>query len=139
MTCEEAEVLLLLIGNTITDLLCRKIALKFTAAFTAIGAVLFWRENGNLYNLLPGLVISVLVIGMGVVSRGGIGCGDGLVMAVMALFLDDTRYLFCISAAFLLSFAVSIILFIGKKDRRASFPFVPCLMAGTVIIFLCGS
>lgn len=80
--------------------------------------------------LIPGL----LFICLSVITHGSPGLGDGLVLIIMALFIESqTLIAACLTALFLSAFYAAILL-IKKHSLRTSLPFLPFLFAGYSLI-----
>ena len=108
--------LLFLIGNVIEDLKERQIHLPFTGLFVLLGiirAVLIRRPfSGMAAAVLPGAVLFLAAFA----SRGGIGPGDGLMTAVLGLFLP-----------------LEEVLLMRSRGGGTAFPFAPFLMIGYLL------
>lgn len=99
---------------------------------------ILWHQQ-SIYSMLGGLLTGIVLMGISWVSREAIGLGDGLVVAVMGIFLGASRNLQVLFLAFVLSALVSLgLLVMKKKNRKDSIPFIPCLlMAYLGVIVLC--
>ena len=124
---------LFLVLSAVSDLKTRRISLQFVLlfAFCAIPARLLAHSGGPVFSvfcaLLPGLAAVVLSI----LSRGGLGLGDALVLLVLGLY--DSSAGVMASLLFGLFFSsvyagVQYILLRRRKDY--SFAFLPFLAAG---------
>ena len=136
MQPEYAEALLFLSGNVICDLRRREISLLYSAAFAGIGicmSVMHGRVPAELlYSVIPGLVLMVF----SVITRGGIGFGDGIVVFVMGLFLSWQETATVCGIGFMLSATGAGIWFAIRRRRKDTLPFLPFLLAGYVTAML---
>ena len=133
---EYAEVLLLLSGNAICDLRRREISLMYSAAFAGIGicmSVMHGRRPAELlYSVIPGLILMLF----SVITRGGIGFGDGIVVSVMGLFLNWQETAAVCGIGLMLSATGAGIWFAIRRRRKDTLPFLPFLLAGYVTAML---
>ncbi len=138
MKPREILLLLFLLGCVLTDLRERRIRLFFAGAMAALGAAerLMTGEMtpGAALPLLPGLALSAL----GILSRGAVGAGDGILLTVCGIFLGPVQT----AAAAGLSFAASAVfsgVLLAKGGRGSDrFPFAPFLAAGVLAVLFCG-
>ena len=125
--------LLFLIGNVIEDLKERQIHLPFTGLFVLLGiirAVLIRRPfSGMAAAVLPGAVLFLIAC----VSRGGIGPGDGLMTAVLGLFLPLEEVLLMLAISFLCAGFYAGVLLMRRRGGETAFPFAPFLMIGYLL------
>ena len=125
--------LLFLIGNVIEDLKERQIHLPFTGLFVLLGlirAVLIRRPfSGMAAAVLPGAVLFLAAFA----SRGGIGPGDGLMTAVLGLFLPLEEVLLMLAISFLCAGLYAGALLMRRRGGGTAFPFAPFLMSGYLL------
>lgn len=82
-----------------------------------------------LLGILPGLIVCAV----GVLSRGAIGLGDGILVTIVGLYIGNNRTVMMLAWAFLAAFCWSVfLLLVRKKKRQEAFPFVPFLALGWV-------
>lgn len=136
MRPEYAEVLLFLSGNAVCDLRRREISLLYSAAFAAIGiclSVMHGRGPAELlFSVIPGLVLMLF----SVITRGGIGFGDGIAVSVMGLFLSWQETVAVCGIGFMLSAIGAGIWFAIRRRSKDTLPFLPFLLAGYVTTML---
>ncbi len=85
----------------------------------------------SLFSSIGGMLIGILFIVVAKLSAGAIGAGDGMVMAVVGLYVGFERNLEILFIAFLASALVGIILWITrKKKRKETMPFLPFVLTG---------
>lgn len=86
-----------------------------------------------LLRLLPGLVC----LGLGWITREGIGYGDGLLILCLGCFLSLPQLLsVCFSALTLAGAAAIFLLLVLSKGKKTQIPFAPFLLAGYGISLL---
>ncbi len=93
--------------------------------------------------LFPVYTIGQILLGMGVgggllivslLSKGGIGAGDGIVVLISGIYLGFQGNCLFLLLALLVSSFYSGVLWIGKKvDRKWRIPFVPFLVVGYIM------
>ena len=116
--------ILFLLIQSLHDCRSRTISLRLTAVVAAAG-LLFLR-------LLPGFVL----LSAGLLSRGGIGTGDGLVLLTAGLCLPSDAAIAGTGLALFLSALLGAVLLIRRRSRNTAFPFVPFLLVGCLISLL---
>lgn len=84
---------------------------------------------------LPGALLFLFACG----SNGKVGCGDGMLMAVIGLTTGMHKMLCICMLSFGVSFVYSCFLVLfQKKDKEYTFPFAPFCFLGTAGLFLMG-
>lgn len=87
----------------------------------------------TLLRLLPGAVC----LGLGWLTKEGIGYGDGLMLLCLGCFLSLPQLLSVCFAALTLAGAAAIFLLLAlRRSRKTRIPFVPFLLAGYGILLL---
>jgi len=76
--------------------------------------------------LLPAAVL----LSASIMSRGGIGAGDGCAAAVLGFLLTFEEMMALLGFAMAASFIYAAVLFLRRKGRDASFPLMPFMLAG---------
>lgn len=88
-------------------------------------------------NLIGFFAASVILLILGLVSRGGMGGGDVKLMAVCGLLIGWRGILIALGLGSVIGSAVMLpVYIINKKDRRETLPFGPFLSAG-VFLAIC--
>ena len=91
---------------------------------------------------IVGVMISVLfpvytigqILLVRILSQGGIGAGDGIVVLISGIYLGFQGNCLFLLLALLVSSFYSGVLWIGKKvDRKWRIPFVPFLVVGYIM------
>lgn len=91
-----------------------------------------------LINDLIGFAIGFVFLGLvSVVSKGALGFGDAKLFGIIGLTAGSFCTYSTLFLSLVISLVVSLVSIIAKKmDRKASFPFGPCIAAGYIISVL---
>ena len=135
--CREAAALALLSINTCTDLKHREISLASIPAGIGIGMICIFLEGSFSPGQLAGLGSGAFMALVSILSHGAVGMGDALVLLTLGALLPYENAAATLLAALMLSgfFAVGLWI-LGKGKKQDSFPFVPFLLAGHLLILL---
>lgn len=128
--------LCLLLGIlAIADYKNKKIPLWSVLAAFVIGFLnLHLQHYEEWENVLEGISIGVIICILSKATGNRIGSGDGLIIAVIGMFMGLRATLFCTGAAFLLaSVAALFLLCIKRAGRNYNMPFVPYIFAAYVV------
>ncbi len=104
--------------------------------FAVIGIVLnVFIKYQSIASIIGGLIVGAVILLYSVVTRGGIGKGDGLMFICLGIYLGlsvNLRLLFfsLITAAI----AGGIYALIKKKGIKSQIPFMPCILGTYLII-----
>lgn len=125
-------VLLSLLGLcTWEDIRKKEVTVIYILLFGIGGVILhLFSPSCSIYSVLWGISLGLFVMVVSVVSRGGIGMGDGILLAVTGVYLGGTKNLELFVTGLLLSsiWAVILVAF-RKKKGKEPFAFVPFLLA----------
>lgn len=130
---KEACVLVLLGWNAWTDLKKKQISLVSVGVFSCYGVLqaVLGGEMGWKYFASLGVGVFFLLIGM--MTKGALGLGDGLLLMALGTVLDPEELLMVSLIGLLLcAMAALVLLVVFRKGRNAEIPFVPFLLAGYV-------
>lgn len=116
--------------NSYLDVKKGQISLCLTAAYFLLG-VLYVLLNGKQWELfLMGVIPGILLLCIGKASRGALGLGDGMIVLVCGIYLGIWRVIEWVTIGlFMAAIWAGVLMIVRKKNRRASFPFVPFLLA----------
>lgn len=119
--------------NSWIDIRKKQISLFSVAFFLAVGIVyeciVLDKNPAVFWGLLPG----VALLGVSKLSGEALGMGDALLMLVLGIYLGLEAALdVLLLALFLAAVWAGILIFVGKKNKNATFPFVPFLLIGYV-------
>ena len=126
--------LLLLLMNSWQDLKKKEILLVPTLVFLTAGILL------SLLKVLHGTGISAsFLCGTGgtvfsIFSSERIGMGDVLILMTLCLFLNADELLIVLGSGSLFCMAAGVFLLIRTRNRVKQIPFIPFLLAGTLIL-----
>lgn len=125
----------MLFAAGITDLRSRTVSRRFLLAlalFCTIGVI--FQGGCRLPDSVGGFGIGLCVIGLSVISRGQIGRGDGIVIALVGLLLGFYGCLVVVCLASLIMALASIVVLVLKKGSRYTrLAFLPALFTGYLI------
>ncbi len=127
--------LLFLGGGAMFDVRKRALPGSFLLVTFLLGtaAGIFLRGDlpwGYVLSLLPGIFLLLLVP----TTRGGIGAGDGLLILAVGTVLPLETELGLLLIGLLLASGYAICLLLRRKKRTATFPLVPFLLGGYLLL-----
>lgn len=124
--------------NCATDIKSKKISLILSVVFGVFGVIMnitVGSQSG--YSVCLGTLLGIFLILLSKITKEAIGMGDGLVVSVLGIFNGGTRSLSTLLYAFMVSSVISILLLsIKKVSRKEKLPFIPCLLAGYLIVLI---
>ncbi len=130
---------ILLVSGSILDIKYKALPgwfLTIGGALAIIAAIVF--RPISLWEMIGGLFLGVLLFGVSLLTRGALGRGDGIFIAILGINWGFSTVFSVFSGALLLSALLAILLIIVKKaNRKTAFPFLPFLGASYGIIYLC--
>jgi leader peptidase (prepilin peptidase)/N-methyltransferase len=126
-------VLLFLWINARSDVKKREISLSQAGILAVCGiSGALWQHVNILERIVP-MGIGLFLIGFSLLTHGGFGMGDALILCALACVLNMEMYLSMLLFGLLLASFWSVILTVFmKKSRKSTFPFVPFLLFGYV-------
>ncbi len=137
---QEIGLCLFLSYFTYEDIKTRRLSGKGIFLFVIVGVMVSV--------LFPVYRIGQILLGMGIgggllivslLSKGGIGAGDGMVVLISGIYLGVRENCFLLLLALLVSSLYSGVLWIGKKvDRKQKIPFIPFLLVGYIMRLVLG-
>lgn len=136
--CVRIIVGLLLLVSGIVDFKTNMVSVKLVAACTIpLIIMLPFREEITIVDGIFGMLIGVGVLGLGKITRGQIGTGDGLILITIGLGLGGYNNFRMILYGLILAAIFSIFLLIGKKVKfKSTIPFLPFLCMSYVLVLL---
>lgn len=110
------------------DFRSQKLPMKglIAALAAGIGSCL-WESGGNPLPLLSGLLPGLGILFLSRATGGAIGAGDGWVLLAAGCFLGGWQAIRLFWGGLLLAFVYAGALFLWKKERKKTFPFLPFL------------
>ena len=98
----------------------------------------FYLAGEYLGEQLLGLLSGLIILGLSVCLPGKIGKGDGILLCISGLGLGLAQNLAILVYGLLSAGLVSVVLLVLHKIKRGgSIPFVPFLLFGYIVCFLC--
>lgn len=130
-------VLSFLCFNSYLDIRKGQISLGSAAVYAAMGVLYIALHRQQRLILLVGAVPGLLLLSAAKFSGGAVGMGDGLVVLVCGLYMGIWKTLeFTMLALLLAAVWAGFLMIFKKKNRKASFPFVPFLLAAYAVPWL---
>lgn len=132
-----------LVWNSVTDLKKKEISQVSILLFALAGIAAFvLDQNRNLYLMVGGAALGIIVIFISVLSGESIGAGDGLVISVIGIYVGFYQTLVLLLMGFILTAVTGVLFILMKKaNRKSTLPFIPFLAAayGLALLgeFLC--
>lgn len=105
-----------------------------TAALCTGMINIYLNTNGEWVRALSGMAIGGILCVLSKLTKSRIGMGDGLITAVIGIYMG-TRFTFiCISTAFFLASITALFLICLKRvGKNHKIPFIPYIFAGYII------
>ena len=129
-------VILILILESVLDIKNRTISwvhmVVFSVGGIAVNGILMYQ---SIWSVILGVVIGAIVFLFGVISKGAIGCGDGVIFACIGIYLGGYS---CIRLLFysliVAALAGGLYVLIRRKSIKTQIPFVPCVLVAYLIM-----
>lgn len=132
--------ILFLTAASYYDIRYHKIPKKFIS-LTGIGTISYvlLQRHGSIGYCLGGATIGILLLMIGRVTGESIGYGDGAAFVITGLLFGvrQNMVMFCISLIFSALCSLWILL-CRNGNRKTEIPFLPCMLAGCIVISLWG-
>lgn len=128
----------LLAVNTWQDLKKREIFPAVTISAGILAAL--WKiaaDKTNAADLIAALIPGALCLGAGIISRGQMGAGDGILICVAGICLGFFKCFYMVCLALLMAAVCALIC--SPKGTARNIPFVPVLSAAYIVCELFGS
>ena len=125
---------------TYEDIKTRRLSGKGIFLFAIVGGIISVLFHAyRIGQILLGMGIGGGLLIMSLLSKGGIGVGDGIVVLISGIYLGVQENCFLLLLALLVSSLYSGFLWIGKKvDRKQKIPFIPFLLVGYIMRLVFG-
>ncbi|MFA9376867.1 MAG: prepilin peptidase [Lachnotalea sp.] len=113
----------------LVDLKWKKINIMLIMPYLLAGIICNIKyEVLSLVSIMGGIVIGIIVIGIGVITHGKIGCADGIILIATGLFLGFfDNLMLLMTASFLASIIGAVLLLIKGVNKNYELPFIPFL------------
>lgn len=113
------------------------IPLVLTGIVGMIFHLLNW--NRNIWDILAGMFIGVVLYFISVITKGKIGRGDGVLFMVTAVYLGFWNNLVLLWIACILAGVVgSVMMIFFKKKKDYKLPFVPFVLLAALVMLVAG-
>lgn len=133
MIIKEMGILGILGLNAWLDIKKQQISLAAAGILAAAGFIWAWHGNRLGFSYFLGVFTGFCVVGLGVLTRGEIGIGDGILVLALGMVLEWERLIVSLMLGILGCAIVSGILMFGlHKGRKTRIPFVPFLFLGYI-------
>lgn len=109
-------------------------------------SIVFWHwwdftaslaEKPVIIQHVGGIAVGAAVIILSLVSGGIIGIGDGLVLCVAGIYIGGINTMrLLLTGLFLSSLYALVLLFMHRKRRKDTIPFIPFLLAAYLILLI---
>ena len=128
---KEICVLSFLAWNTWSDIRRKQISLWLTAVFGAAGILAAIGQGRWSWEILVSAVISCGFLGLGILTEGAIGLGDGWILLALGTVLTLREYLTVLLTGMGCCAVWAFILLMFRRcGRQTEIPFVPFLLLG---------
>ena len=128
-----------MLGLATIDILRKRIPLVAVVLLILAAIVIVpFSHSFDMVLTLGGVTVGLVFILVSKITKEGIGYGDSLLILALGIYLGFWKAMVLIMVAFFLSalFAVFVAI-IRKKDRKATFPFIPFMaFSYVVMVFL---
>lgn len=120
--------------ESVSDIKTKSISLKRLILYFVLALLAnFIMKYQSIGSMFGGIMIGVLLILYGVVTRQGIGYGDGVMFICLGAVLGTYRNLKLLFFSLLIACCIGMIISFVKKNFSTQIPFMPCVL-GTFII-----
>ena len=123
---------------SIYDIRTRKIPLcGFAAvlAFSLVSLICFRDDSFMWMDVLLSLIPGLMLIGLGVITEGKVGIGDGIIVAELGLALGFEKCVYMLTGALILNcIFAGVCLMLKKAGPRTRVPFVPFITISMGVI-----
>ncbi len=128
----------LLLGGSYYDIRYRALPNRFLVIGGLLAiALAFLLRPVSVLSMVGSMGLGAAIVGLSVLTRGGIGVGDGLFLGMLGINLGFSGLFSVFVAALLLSaLAAIILLFFKKGNRKYAFPFIPFVAMAYGIVCL---
>lgn len=97
-------------------------------------AVIPLKEDFGIADAAGGLSLGLCAVGLSLATRGQIGRGDGIVIAIVGLALGFRKCLLVVcTATFVMCAEAILVLMIRRGSRQTKLPFLPAVFVGYLL------
>nr|MBQ8253088.1 prepilin peptidase [Lachnospiraceae bacterium] len=122
--------------NTVTDFKKHRIYVVFNLLSAVAGLIIFaYEKEPKWISLIGGIFIGAYLYLFSLLTKGAVGIGDSIVVAVSGIFLGGGRNATVLMGGLLLAGLCGGILLVCKKaGRKSELPFVPFFTLSYIIL-----
>ena len=123
-------VVTLLIVESVSDIRNRSISLVRLVVYMIIALFLnVMLKYQPFSSLIAGIIVGVAVLGFGMLTKEGIGYGDGAIFICLGAVLGFYENLKLLMYSLMLASIVGVIyVLVRKKSFKVQIPFIPCVL-----------
>ena len=126
--------------ESISDIKTKSISLARLVCYMIVALALnIIMRYQSFISLFGGIIVGVIFLGFGILTKEGIGYGDGAIFiclgAVLGLY-DNLRLL--MYSLMLAAIVGGIYALVRKKNLKVRIPFIPCVLITYVVMTLVG-
>lgn len=119
--------------NAWLDIRKKQISLTAAGILAVSGLIWAWHGNHLGFSYFLGIFTGFCVVGLGVLTKGEIGIGDGILVLALGMALEWERLIVSIMIGLLTCALVSgFLMFVLHKGRKTRIPFAPFLFLGYI-------
>lgn len=126
---KEIVIGMFLIINAITDWKEKNVYVPFSLFFGILGVIaMIFEENMEISSFAGGVALGVTLMLFSVLSQGGLGLGDGIVVMVLGIWLGGWKSVLIFMGGLCLAAVAGVIkLCLKKAGRKSELAFIPFL------------
>lgn len=115
------------------DIREKTVSLRLGMGFGLLAVCVYVLSGQSPVIWLTGMLPGFFLLGTAWLTGQAVGYGDGCVLLVIGLYLGFAAGVSILMAGLLLICPVSLCVFLRKRDRKRTLPFVPFLLAGYLL------
>lgn len=125
-----------LLIETISDIRTKTVSVTRLLVYFLLavaGNIIFYYQTVS--SMIGGIIVGVIVLIYGIITKEGIGYGDGLVFMCLGAAIglsNSIRVLFL--SLMMAIFAGGVFLLVKHKDIKTQIPFVPCILCSFLVL-----
>ena len=129
----EVVILVFLATNSWLDIKKKEISLITVGIFGITGILLSLSQRGFSWDYLIPAAIGTAIVGLGILTKGAVGIGDGLILLTLGTIMEPEKFLAVFFMGLLGCSAVSLImLLVAQNAGKSELPFIPFVLLGYV-------
>ena len=129
-----------LTDESISDIKTKSISLARLVCYMIVALALnIIMRYQSFISLFGGIIVGVIFLGFGILTKEGIGYGDGAIFicvgAVLGLYANLSLVMYSLMLAAIVG---GIYALVRKKNLKVRIPFIPCVLITYVVMTLVG-